>query len=108
MPRRDPFEVNPLEVELLEEKAATYARILNAMRAALNDLEAFDLDAPAPSDRSLEQRQRRAELLALASERAWFFVVQRDALGMGRPEGFYEEFGISPEVRRHMGPRLRR
>jgi hypothetical protein len=94
---------NELEYEILEEKAASLFRITKKMETALEALRTLDRKVgPVPAT---EQLQRRTMLLAEAGEAVWFFIIQRECLKLPHHETIYEEYGISEEVRRYMGPK---
>jgi hypothetical protein len=92
-----------VEKELAEERARSLFRITSTMEAAVEALRAFDREhgsAPPPA-----QARHRAELFAEAAERVWFFVIQRESLGLHTPDEVLESYGVPAEVRRRMGPK---
>jgi hypothetical protein len=101
--QRDPF-VNPIEYEILEEKAATLGRVAARMEATLAALAALEqemADGPAPP----EVVARRASLREEAAEWLWYVVVQREAMGMTSHHALFETYRVPPLLRRLMGPR---
>lgn len=96
-----------LDREIAAEKAAALGRSGRRLRAALDKLRKFESGAPSRR-RGTTEAVTRAELLAQAGEAYWGYIVQREALGLYHNESVVEEFGIPAEVRRRMGPRLRK
>jgi hypothetical protein len=95
-----------IEQEIAAEKAGSLFRVTSKMEAALEALRAMDREiAGAPS---LQKKAQRDLLFAEAAEYVWYFVVQREALGLLTPDAVFESYGIPAEVRRNMGPRPRR
>lgn len=95
----DGFDV--LSYELLQEKAATLARLGRRAEAALRALAEHDA-APA-SDPTV-----RETLLDAAGEAVWYYVVQREVSGLGDGEAVLRHLGVSSEVRLRMGVRRKR
>jgi hypothetical protein len=89
-----------IEKEILGERAGALARAVDALERALLEL----------SSAAHGRREHRLGeyLLEEACERLWFVVVQREAIGLTRHEVLYEVLRVPTEVRRAMGPRLRR
>lgn len=79
----------------LEVALAEYARAEAALAAA----------SPSERQARVEERQLR---LAEAAERLWFVIVQREVVGIGNHEPVWRVYDVPAEVRRHMGPRLKR
>jgi hypothetical protein len=88
-----------IELELLEEKAATLARAAERLEAALAALAAAETDPAATPG--------RAELIEEAAEALWFVVVQREAIGLTAHDEVFRIYGVPERVRRFMGPRRR-
>jgi hypothetical protein len=87
-----------LERELVGERALALGRIAAAMEKALDDLRQFDRAGDGdPAE--------RAELCAIAAERVWFYVVQRESLGWYRHEDALRFYGVPAELILRMGPR---
>jgi len=95
--------INALEYEIQAEKAASYFRIIKNMEAALKALAEFDRqdEKSLPANAGVS----RVPLMEDAAEQVWFFVIQREALGLPWHENLFEEYGIPDEVRRRMGPK---
>ncbi|HEU5058099.1 MAG TPA: DUF6665 family protein [Kofleriaceae bacterium] len=87
-----------LERELVGERAAALGRVAAGMEKALDDLRQFDV---APGGDPAE----RAELVAIAAERVWFYVVQRESLGWYRHEDALRFYRVPAELILRMGPR---
>jgi hypothetical protein len=96
---------NPLEYEILAEKAASLFRNTKKMLAALQALRAFDEQFVEVKAFNASLALQRKVLLVDAAELAWFVIVQRELLRFPTDDEVYREFRITDEVRRHMGPR---
>ena len=96
MPLDDPD--NPLAIEIRQEMAATYFAGCRKMVDSLEALKTCDRAAPSSTPDS-QQIQRRAELLEAATERVHFVLIQREAMKLSHSEGFFEDYGVPPEVR---------
>jgi hypothetical protein len=99
----DELERNPLEAEIMAEKAAAYFTTAKKMEGALLALRSFDQSAPPSQSLSESAKQVREQLVLEAAERAWFFVIQREALGLAFYEDLFAEYGIPDEIRKRMG-----
>jgi uncharacterized protein DUF6665 len=100
-----PTRDEAFDLEVLEEKAVALARVADHLQQALAALREVDerrrrLPEPSPA---LEER--RLDLLAEACDRAWCFVVQREAMGLRTHEAALDVYAVPPEVRFRMGPR---
>jgi hypothetical protein len=107
---RDPTRAHEaIELEILEEKAATLARATARLEATLAALAALDqapaADTPADPDEAARQRDER---IREAAEALWFVVVQREAIGLTSHDGLFRTYPVPERVRRLMGPRPRR
>lgn len=102
MPIFDPD--NPLAVEIRREMADAYFTACKKMVDSLGALKAFD-HTFATSALDGEQITRRSELLDEAGERAYFVVIQREAMQLPSFEGFFEDYEIPDEVKTRMGPK---
>jgi hypothetical protein len=91
--------VDALQYEILQESAATLARLSRRAEATLATLAAYDAAGSAPS------AAERDELVAAAGEALWYYVVQREVLGMGEAERVMRELDVPREVRLRMGIR---
>lgn len=96
---------NPLEEEILAEKAASLFRVTARMEASLEALRSLDRELASTPSPPPAKRQARARLLEEAAEWVWYFVVQRETLGLANPDSVFELYEIPHEVRQRMGPR---
>lgn len=87
--------VDIFEYELLQEKAATLARLGRRASAALDALKAFDA---APGDAG-----ERDELVRAAGEAMWYYVIQREVCGFRDSEALLRQLAVPREVRLRMG-----
>ncbi len=90
-----------LLAELHGERAQTLGRIARGMEKALAALRDFDAGVIADPEKS------REDLVAEAAERVWYYVVQRDVLGMHGHDEALRAYDVPGEVRFRMGPRRR-
>jgi hypothetical protein len=102
MPRRlsartEGGELDVLQYEILQEKAAVLARLGRKLQSALDALAAFDAagDAGAAGERDA--------LVGAAGEALWYFVVQREVLGLRDSDAVMRELRVPREVRLRMG-----
>ena len=96
-----PGNVDLLEYELVQEKAATLARVYKRLRAALDALAAYDRE-PAAGEAGA-----REELVAAAGEALWYYVIQREVCGLRDSEAVMRALAVPREVRLRMGYRPR-
>ena len=87
-----------LERELVGERAHALGRVAAGMEQALEDLRQFDAAGVADPE-------ARADLVAVAAERVWFYVVQRESLGWYHHEDALAFYGVPAELILRMGPR---
>ena len=90
--------VDALNYELLQESAATLARLGRGVERALEALAAFDA-GHAHGGPAAE----RDPLVAAAGEALWFYVVQREVMGLRDVESVLRHLGVPREVRMRMG-----
>lgn len=96
MPKKpDGWDV--LGYELLQEKAATLARLGRRLEEALGALERFDAARPAGP------AHERDELVAAAGEALWYYTVQREVAGLRDTEAMMRHLRIPREVWLRMG-----
>ncbi len=95
---------NPLVVEIRQEMASAYFAACTKMVDSLEALREFDRGAAASN---LDERRiaRRTELLEEAAERVYFLIVQREAMKLSWSDQFFEDYGISAEVKARLGVR---
>ncbi len=103
----NPLGPNPLEYEMMQEMAGSLGRAATLLVEALDALRAHDERRAGTSKDAGEDDPLRADLLAEACERLWFFIVQREACGLRRHHDVYDVYDVPGEVRRHMGPKPR-
>jgi hypothetical protein len=99
--------LNPIDVELAAEKAAALGRSGSRLRAALEKLRNFDASAREDGRNIPDRAAVRGELVELAGEAFWAYVVQRESLGLHDADAIADDYGVPAEVRKHMAPRLR-
>ena len=103
-----PAEPHPayiLDTEILEERAATLARLTRAFETALAAWRAVEDEAAAgrhPSER------RRRRLFDEAADALWHFVVQREVCGLSNIETVLRECSVPAALRLRMGAIRRR
>jgi hypothetical protein len=90
--------VDALQYELLQETAATLARLGRKLHAALDALAAFDAAPPAGSC-----ADGRDALVGAAGEALWYYVVQREVMRIPANDAVLRELGVPREVRLRMG-----
>ena len=88
--------VESVEAEIIQEKAASLARMSNRLREAMARLEEHDASGSAP--------EARPGLVAAAGEALWYYVVQREAAGLRGVEEILRDFRVPREVYIRMGP----
>lgn len=94
MPR---FE-NDIEAEFAGEAAASLGLAGRRLRKALDALHKHDADVSLGTKRA--SSKRRTELVAVAGEAFWGYVVQRELLGLMDADYIAQEYGVPPEVKR--------
>jgi hypothetical protein len=105
-PRQAPsLGLATLEREMMEERAATLGRLTRAFEEALAAYTSFDAAPEAADERRAARRER---LLDRAGEALWYFVVQREALGLRNTEAVLRELKVPMEMRLRMGALRRR
>ncbi|HEV2148804.1 MAG TPA: DUF6665 family protein [Longimicrobiaceae bacterium] len=88
-----------VQAEIVQEKAAALARMATRLGEALARLEAFGTEPQPGGDAPAERRR----LVAAAGEALWYYVVQREACGMRDVESVLREFRVPREVYLRMG-----
>lgn len=91
--------VEALNYELLQESASTLARLGRRLERSLEALDAHDAAAGQGGRRTAE----RDVLVAEAGESLWYYVIQREVMGLRETETVLHELGIPREVRLRMG-----
>ena len=91
-------KVDALNYEIVQESVATLARLGRGLEQALEALRAFDA-AHANGGPAAE----RDPLVAAAGEALWYYVVQREVMGLRDTEVVLRHLGVPREVRMRMG-----
>jgi hypothetical protein len=89
-----------LEHEIAGEKAASLGRAGEKLEAAITALAAFDREPSTAADRAT-----RDALVAIAAERLWYYIVQREALGWHEHGEALAVYRVPGEIQARMGPR---
>ncbi|HEV3048888.1 MAG TPA: DUF6665 family protein [Longimicrobium sp.] len=92
--------LDALQYEIAQEKAGVLARLGRQLQAALARLEAFDATARTGSPADADERDA---LVGAAGEALWYFVVQREVLGLRDADVVMRELRVPREVRLRMG-----
>lgn len=95
--RNEGGQLDVLQYEVLQEKAAVLARLGRRLQSALDALAAFDASADPGS------AAERDALVGAAGEALWYFVVQREVLGLRDADVVMRELRVPREVRLRMG-----
>jgi hypothetical protein len=82
-----------LRYELLEEQAQSLGRMGRKMEAALAALAAH------------EGSEGRAELVRVAADAVWCFLVQREVMGLRDRNAVIAQYGVPREVLNRIGAR---
>jgi hypothetical protein len=90
-----------LEHEIAGEKAASLGRAGEQLEAAIAALAAFDRTGPATT----ADRATREALVAIAAERLWYYIVQREAIGWHEHGEALAVYRVPGEIQARMGPR---
>lgn len=88
--------VDVLQYEVLQESAATLARLGRKLQDSLDALAAFDAAPPAGA-------ADRDALVGAAGEALWYYVVQREVMRIPATDAMLRELGVPREVRLRMG-----
>lgn len=94
--------------EIRSEKAGALSRVAEGLEKALGDLAGAEAAIAAADVVSKALLARRQDCLSEAGERLWYFVIQREALGLMRHETVFDVYRVPREVRLAMGPRRSR
>lgn len=86
--------VDVLQYEILQEKIAVLGRLGRKLQTAMDALHAFDAQ-PGPA-------AERDALVGAAGEALWYYVIQREVMGLDT-EAIFRELRIPREVRLRMG-----
>ncbi|HEX2077288.1 MAG TPA: DUF6665 family protein [Longimicrobium sp.] len=94
--RNEGGQLDVLQYEVLQEKAAVLARLGRRLQSALDALAAFDASGGTGAG-------ERDALVGAAGEALWYYVVQREVLGLRDAETVMREMQVPREVRLRMG-----
>jgi hypothetical protein len=94
--------------EIRSEKAGALARVAEALERALTDLARVEAAMGAGNRATSSLLATREDCVSEAGERLWFFVIQREALGLMRHDTVFDVYRVPLEVRLAMGPRRTR
>ena len=97
---RAPPLVSTLDAEILEEKAATLARLTRAFEVKLSAWRAAEAEAEAHGGCRAAGQDR---LLDEAADALWHFVVQREACGLRNTQAVLSEYDVPAALRLRMG-----
>ena len=92
--------VESVEAEIAQEKASALSRMSTRFQEAMARLEAFDPEGAEAGERE--------KLVAAAGEALWYYVVQREAIGLRDVGMVLREFRVPREVYVRMGMGQRR
>ena len=95
--RPEDGQLDVLQYEVMQEKAAVLARLGRRLQTALDALAAFDASGGAGA------AGERDALVGAAGEALWYYVVQREVLGLRDTEFVMRELQVPREVRLRMG-----
>jgi hypothetical protein len=95
-----------IEHQIAAEKAAALGRSGKKLQAALEKLRRFD--EVARRGGRIFDPAARGELVDIAGDALWSYIVQREAMGLIDSDYIAREYGVPPDVRLRMRPRLRR
>jgi hypothetical protein len=99
-PARDSASrVVALDYEIAQEQAAALGRLGRALEAALAALSEYDRDR-SPSG---ESDATRSNLVQDASDVLWYFMVQRESIGLRDPRPILRGYRVPAEVQNRMG-----
>ncbi len=93
-----------IEREIAGEKAAALGRSGRKLRVALDNLSLFDETVKHRGPRS-DHAAARSELVEIAADALWSYVVQREAMGLMDSEYIAQEYRVPADVWRTMRPR---
>lgn len=91
--------VDALNYELMQESAATLARLGRKLEGALQALAAHDAAHGAAARISAD----RDGLVGAAGEALWYYVIQREVMGLTETESVLRHLAVPREVRLRMG-----
>jgi hypothetical protein len=92
-----------IEQQIAGEKAASLGRSGRKLSRALDNLRRFD-EVVGSSGRILDPTAR-ADLVEVAGDALWSYIVQREAMGLIDSEYIGREYAVPSDVWRGMRPR---
>ncbi len=93
-----------INAEFAQEAAASLGQSGRRLRRALDALLKYDADLSAGIAQPFAKP--RTELVAIAGEAFWAYVVQRELLGLMDADYIAQEYAVPLEVKRAMGPNI--
>lgn len=93
--------------EIRSEKAGALARVAEGLERALADLARVEAAIARATRVSAALLATRDDCVSEAGERLWYFVIQREAVGLMRHDTVFDVYRVPNEVRLAMGPRRR-
>lgn len=97
--RQSERNLEKVQAEIAQEKAASLGRAATRLTRALERLESFEGGSG--------EGGAREQLVSAAGEALWYYVVQREACGLRDVETVLRDFRVPREVHLRMGMRLR-
>jgi hypothetical protein len=97
---RDETPQTALDYEIAQEMASALGRLGRDLEAALAALAAFDANPAEPTD--AERRSARIVLVRNAARALWYFVVQRESIGLRDTARLLRDYRVPNEVRDRM------
>ena len=105
MSTADSHEAVVREIRL--EKAGALARVAEGLERALADLARVEAAISRATRVPSSLIASRQDCISEAGERLWYFVIQRESLGLMRHDTVFDVYRVPREVRLAMGPRRR-
>jgi hypothetical protein len=89
-----------IEVEIRKEKVSSLRRVAGRLERAIADLKALEAKMPPPGspDRARFVERHQA-LRAEAEQQRWYFIIQREAMGLLHHGVVDEMYPIPPPIR---------
>jgi hypothetical protein len=94
-----------IEQQIAGETAASLGRSGRKLKIALDNLRRFD--EVAGRGGHILDLAARGDLVEVAGDALWSYIVQREVMGLIDSEYIGREYGVPPDVWRGMRPRLR-
>ena len=89
-----------IEVELRKEKATALRRVAGRLESALTSLRELEAKMPSPGSPDRARFvERHQELRAHAEQQRWYFIIQREAMGLLHHEVVDEMYPIPAAIR---------